>query len=774
MTTNPIEKLQNANRLIFVKQYTEAERILASLTETPPTRDSLIIHLRRIELASKMNKIDVLRQTYDVIEAASGSEGELKVCQVLIEQHADQLAPQSALELYQQIIKDHGPSAAAYYGLGFTLEATNQLDRAVFNYNQSVTIDPNWYPSYFGLSQIHYNLGDEKKGDQYFYQFESLAPYNVYGNFETHRKVSQEFLTQGKYLEAETAISTLSEWWFENKGQCPNEIQVYEALATSRIQTAQGDRHEAESRRNRAKTIAQQMLATADTPENVLYFVARVLEEFDEFQLAFKFYRQILKIAGNNPAIVQKIGSQFLSLGEFELANSLFDEAWQANPNNAEIRFCRLVAQLKGAKVNVEDYLIGKERLRQLSQNAGDRVEILALLHSLLAKFQNDPEVHLRLGDLYLRLGNTERASRHYNRMYELDMLSNQSIIKYATFVMQHGDPEVAMKAMGPLTKRVKTDPALSKDDLCEIGWLKATYFSRKGEIQASREQLITILNIDPWNVSYLVQEAGNLTKLAETDVKVELPTDKTLAMLAVAEENDLDWAEFDRITDKVKELHLLELAYTRSKIRFLYATNGDRSFPALVEAAKKFDASRGVWDITRLLNTNFDSVHLYLALGNLTKELWQLQAATMWFDMALKYPGIRDAQRARAYLELADCFTWEGQQLPKAVEYARLALDMGDRTDGRAMLVMSHALLRTGQVKQAQTFLEDPGRALNQGQEATFLKGLIEYRNGNKRAANAIWKPLLTVRTESMRVHQIKQEVLKYYFDNAPYLKAH
>jgi len=33
--------------------------------------------------------------------------------------------------------------------------------------------------------------------------------------------------------------------------------------------------------------------------------------------------------------------------------------------------------------------------------------------------------------------------------------------------------------------------------------------------------------------------------------------------------------------------------------------------------------------------------------------------------------------------------------------------------------------------------------------------------------------KPLLTVRSESLRFHTIKQEVLKYYFDGAPYLKA-
>jgi len=54
-----------------------------------------------------------------------------------------------------------------------------------------------------------------------------------------------------------------------------------------------------------------------------------------------------------------------------------------------------------------------------------------------------------------------------------------------------------------------------------------------------------------------------------------------------------------------------------------------------------------------------------------------------------------------------------------------------------------------------------------------TYVKGLLEYRNGAHKIANQIWKPLLKVKTESLRLHNIKQEILKYYFEETPYLKV-
>ncbi|MCX6123203.1 MAG: hypothetical protein NTV34_00395, partial [Proteobacteria bacterium] len=53
---------------------------------------------------------------------------------------------------------------------------------------------------------------------------------------------------------------------------------------------------------------------------------------------------------------------------------------------------------------------------------------------------------------------------------------------------------------------------------------------------------------------------------------------------------------------------------------------------------------------------------------------------------------------------------------------------------------------------------------------EVLYLAGLVQYRNGHPKIANELWKPLLKYRTDHMKDHKIKQEILKYYFEGTPY----
>ena len=123
---------------------------------------------------------------------------------------------------------------------------------------------------------------------------------------------------------------------------------------------------------------------------------------------------------------------------------------------------------MKLAKVNVEEYLIGRERLRQLIENGGDKVETLALLHSLLAKFSGDPDVQGHIADVYLKLANIERAERHYETMYRLDGGNRQTGLKYAAFLMQHRDPAQGMAIL----EKMRDGRRLSQESRSEIMWL--------------------------------------------------------------------------------------------------------------------------------------------------------------------------------------------------------------------------------------------------------------------------------------------------------------
>ncbi len=174
--------------------------------------------------------------------------------------------------------------------------------------------------------------------------------------------------------------------------------------------------------------------------------------------------------------------------------------------------------------------------------------------------------------------------------------------------------------------------------------------------------------------------------------------------------------------------------------------------------------------EIIRLLNTNFDSAEIYYALSTLYAEQWQLQVSSMWAEQALLHPDLDDIIKTKVYLRLADNYLWEGDNVEKALQYATIAYDVGSSTDESANMIIGHAYLKKGHSKEAGVFLDQGGEL---SIEASYLKGLLEYRNGAVEKANRIWKPLLTQRSMTVKEHHIKQELLKYYFEDAPYLKV-
>ena len=244
--------------------------------------------------------------------------------------------------------------------------------------------------------------------------------------------------------------------------------------------------------------------------------------------------------------------------------------------------------------------------------------------------------------------------------------------------------------------------------------------------------------------------------------------SDNTLERITVGEEDDLEWKDYDVRTEQLRKARCIELVYTRCKLRYLYTEGDESSVFGLVQAAAGFDAQKGVYELLKLLNTNFDSPNIYWGLGVLCREMWQLETASMWFDQMLHLPKIEPIQRARAYLEQADCYVWRGINLEKAIEYIQLSQDLGLRDDKRTLKVLAHGCLKLGRVQQAEVYLQDD--ASRDDPEVIYLKGLVSYRNGAVEVANSIWKPLLTYPAENLRLHNIKQEIIKYYFDRHPY----
>ncbi|MBP6218256.1 MAG: hypothetical protein KA436_06695 [Oligoflexales bacterium] len=765
------QSLEEANKFIFVKKYAKAASLLDDMIQSEEGKDNLLLHLRRIELALKLKDIERLREDYAPTER--GGKFEMNptakvIARALADQHSEFLPPAEIILCFEKILQEHGEHPAAYFGLALSLESQGNFERSFLNYQRSIQQDPDWFPSYFGMSQICYHFKDLDQGDHYFYLFEQYAPYNLYGNFETHRNLSREFLKKKYFDEAETAVRSLTEWWSQTKGECPAELQTNEAFCLANISALRGDVERSEAFQKKGLQLTGFILESSLAPDDTLYFVAKILEEFSENEMAFEFYRKILSKAQIDAGMVQKIGSQFLSLVDTLPAKILFFEAYNANPDHVDVRFCFLVAKLKVAKLNVEDYLLAKEKLKKIFESSRDPVELLSLVQNLLAKFQEDPDIQSYAGDLYLDFGNLEKAKNFYKKMILIDPLGQVSLLKYSSFLVDHDGDLGEVEAV---LNRFKVGEGKDQERYIEYCWLRSRFYGKLKKFEMALECVHKVLKNDPWNVSYIAHEIFLKISLIYGEESEER-IDPVLLQILSNKKGDVAWDSFDQVTKKLRNDYRYDLVYSRCKLRFLFSDGEERHLYGMVEAVCRYDASLGIYELLRLLNTNFDSPRIYLGLGILFKSLHQMETACMWFEQSLLYTVLAPSLQARAYLELADAYVWRNIHLDKAIAYAKLSLELDARLQNNVYLLLTHGYLKLGKSKEARDSLNLVHKQLNSF-EHSYLEGLLSYRNGSVDQAKKIWKSLLSLKTEDLRSHHIKQEILRYYFESESYLKA-
>ena len=157
---------------------------------------------------------------------------------------------------------------------------------------------------------------------------------------------------------------------------------------------------------------------------------------------------------------------------------------------------------------------------------------------------------------------------------------------------MQHGENELLKKYLKIFQKESNQPKSSLRDSLD----LKANFSFFDKKYKESLNYLQKALLHDPWNVTYLVQQALALSALDESKININL-YDGTLKKLSKNIEKDLDWNDFTEKTRLIGEANLLELNYCRTKIAFLYADGSDQKLRDLVNAACRLDASRSTYD---------------------------------------------------------------------------------------------------------------------------------------------------------------------------------
>lgn len=750
------EKLEEANKLIFVRRYIEAKDILEEILRQHKT--NFLLHMRYIELAVRLNEVEKVKKNLQSYRNTQVRE----TCAAMISQLSEEHTPLLSISQYQELIEKYGESACAYYGIGYNLEKMGDYDRAVTNYEKSLLLDPEWYPSYFGLSQIYYQKKFWREGDQFFYLFEQIAPYDVYGNFETHRKLSQDFFQREKYDEAQDAINCLVEWWLESQHTCPPEILLYRCLHQAKIEQAKGNKKEAKLHNRKA---VEQMSAILDSNEisnESLLFVVGACKEFNLDDHVYDIYIRLME-TGKSKQLMQEISDYYHSEGKVELAIKLFEHAYACDPNDTTVKLRLLVSRMQLREVNVEDYLHDREKLKQMIKADGDRLELLNLLHAMLIKFDGDPEVYQELGSLYDNMNATEKAEFYFRKMHYLDPDSISVLLTYAAFFLKHRKNEQGYALLQSMT----TD-RLTSEQKTSFFTLKAKYYADQHDFNQADKLIRQATHISPWQVSCLISEIYYLTNICYSQKKIKAIDHNVINLY---ENLDFDKNNFLMTTKILARNKLYYLAYVRAKLYFLYQKTNE-ALQDLIIIACMFDPNWAIYDFSKLLNTNYDSPLVLYALGIFSKECWQHETACMWFDLALKRSDLSAVLKGDVYLELADCYVWLGQDIDTAVEYARSAVkDSLSRTE-RVACVLGHAYLKHGNLQMAEGYLRQIV-SIADDDEVRYLMGLLEYRRGSDSTAFELWEMILRRESESLRLHHIKQEVLKFYTPRSHHLKA-
>lgn len=723
---NFYDMLEEANKYIFVQQYNIAEKIVDGILSDPQGRLFMLAHLRRIELAVRNRTVERLRRVY--IQARDDGSLPLEIVEIAIaslDQHAELVPPRESINVFTDIIKKHGESAAAYYGIGMSFEQQQAFDRSIYNYLQSVRLDSDWYPSYFGLSQVYYAVHNLSQGDNYFYLFEQKAPYNLYGNIETHNRLYRYFLEKNYFTEAERAVTALPQWWADTRSFCPKEIQIYKSLALGELFSIKNESSKSSEELAAASRLTDSLIASSHTKKEELFFVAQLHEDFKKLDVSLKLLKAILDRSPDNLEVIEKIGKHYVAIGKVNEAEELFLETYKKHPENAAIRVSLLLARLHRAGIDSESYLQLKERVMH-TMGTSDIVTVEPLINHLISQFDGDPDIHQLYGEFYIHAGNIDKSAEHFRKMYHLDNLNTTTRLKYASFLINFSDLEQGAKILRDIPDS-KTNPAAT----AELSWLYSIYNLKKDERKQALGAISAAIRLEPWNYTFIEQEIL---------IREALPK-----------------AEQRR-----------ELDYVRAKRAAMVASSDRQSIQSLVLAGTSYDPKLAFKELLKLINTNVDSPWITWGLGTLQREMGHCEAATTWWELLLDSDTLPDELKSQVYLDLSDCYVWKNVNLEKSIEYSKMIHE--DSTHGhQAFLIMAHAFLKLGKIKNASDCLEQ-AHGSSPNFESTFLTGLLHYRNGALDKARSIWKPLLTVKAEKIKDHWIKRDILDFYFNDKSY----
>jgi len=398
-----------------------------------------------------------------------------------------------------------------------------------------------------------------------------------------------------------------------------------------------------------------------------MLFLAKTLEEYQLFDYTLEFYKKIVYHSDTNVDVIKTIVSNFFNSNQFDLALSFLDEAYVKYSNQKEIRFYHLLAKLKKKNIDSEVYLQLKSKVRT-SISEGNFEEIFELVDKLVHMFNEDPEIHCYLGELYYRMGNFVKAGEHFKEMYILDPLFSDSIYRWAQYNFSQNNLSLADEV---LEKGIQNGK-FQNVEYSEFHGLKSKLQLVEKNYEQAKNSIQKAISLDQWNPEYLTF----YIYILQMENGTQNDTLKDVESLKIAINNDnFSWPDFEESIFHDFDNHRFQMAYNKLKLHYCFSRRKD-ILHYIAVFSTSFDYQQGISDLFKLLNTELDSPMVLISLGEIHLEILRNEVAETFYEQARRL-NCDSYELSVLYHGLARVYLRDKKEINKALEFAKMSYEL-------------------------------------------------------------------------------------------------
>ncbi|KAB8027407.1 tetratricopeptide repeat protein [Fluviispira multicolorata] len=394
----------------------------------------------------------------------------------------------------------HPENYAAWYIAGCALECNGKLSEAIEKWDHAFKLNSKSTSILTTLTELQQLGVIPENSPDYSEIFESLDKYLVHGHFETHTSLYNEFINSGDHKNAIGALKTLADWLQKQYGEVPIEVEILCLLGAMQAYKLGKNQPAAEACRSEVENL---VIACKKSPRdmNQISFIAQLCEEYGLKSVARICYFAILISKDASLDLIIQTASHCVSSNPSDGLLECLKVAYKNTHGSAEVRFCLLLCGLKIEKVDISEYMLKKNKIRELITNDAGNPTIFPILEELFAFYNFDPEVNYYLGEIHSKNSQFPEAKKYFKSMFSIDYFNTDGTLRYIFFLLKSHDYNTARE----VAQEALTLATITEQQANEMHWSIAAAFYSEGGFEKTHNEILKSLENDPWNHSYLV-----------------------------------------------------------------------------------------------------------------------------------------------------------------------------------------------------------------------------------------------------------------------------